>query len=106
MSDTLHPTTFRLPQNFLDHCDRIADALNKSNLGDRQYCRNDIAYMIFNHHIKKVYGNPISNEIFEMIFNNLDDPDIIDAHTVRGIAKKISDKDVDQDFFEKIAGCL
>lgn len=98
------PTSVRFPQPFLDYADKCSEVLKSSGLSI-SCSRNDIFCMILDRHIKKT-EQTLSNELFSMIIDNLDEHDSVDSYTVRGIVSKITNKPVTDSEFNNFIGVL
>lgn len=61
--------------------------------------------MIIERHVKKI-EQPLSNELFSMVLDNVNNPGSVDAYTVRGIVSKITNKPITDNEFDKFIGVL
>lgn len=98
------PTSVRFPQHFIDYADKCSEVLKDSGLSI-SCSRNDLFCMIIGRHIMKT-EQTLSNELFSMILDNVNEPNSVDAYTVRGIVSKITNTPVTDSEFNNFVGVL
>ena len=98
------PTSIRFPEEVLDYYSKVSEVLKESGLNIKS-SRNDVICMVSRHHINRV-NKMGSNELFEIIYDNLENPSKVDAYTVRGIIREITKKDMNENEFNRILGVL
>lgn len=82
------PTTIRLPDDIEKFVNTLAETLDRSNL-EIGSSKSAVICMILRSTMHRG-----SNGIFNMIFDNVQHPNKVDAHTVRGISNEVSKKDI------------
>lgn len=87
------PTSIRLPDDVEKFVKTLTETLKTSNL-DIESTRNAVICMIL-----RSTMNRGSNAIFNIIYANVQHPNKVDAHTVRGISNEVSKKDISDTHF-------
>lgn len=92
------PTTIRLPDEIEQYINAIAQTLKLSNL-QIESTRNGVICMILQYNKKKG-----SNELFKMVLQNVKNRNEVDAYTVRGIVKKVTQYEITDVHFKTVIG--
>ena len=92
------PTSIRLPDEIEQYINAIAETLKLSNL-QIEHTRNGVICMILQYNMKKG-----SNELFKMVLQNVKNRNEVDAYTVRGVVKKITQYEMTDVHFETAIG--
>lgn len=87
------PTSIRLPDDVEKFVNTLTETLKASNL-EIESTRNGVICMIL-----RSTMNRGGNAIFNIVFENVQHPNKVDAHTVRGISNEVSKKDISDTHF-------
>lgn len=90
------PTSIRLPDDVEKHINAIAKVLKLSNL-QIESTRNGVICMMLKYNMEKG-----SNELFKMVLQNVENRNEVDAYTVRGVVKKITTQQINDEQFNSL----